>query len=764
MANAPRKGEYTKQREIGTPFPPIYLSPPFVLCSTILPSRYDVSHPPCPAFLIWTDLFNQVLQLPRYVDQRREILARTRESLEIHVDDIDDAILKAKVLRNTNHYLDVAASALDAFFTEDDLVSTVRNPFDEVMRQRMARLRELHARGGEVQGSTAVSKHMLRQYEVRFVPPAAGKLMRLRDVGARNIGELVSIRGVVTRCTDVQPQIQVQSYMCASCGEEVFQEIDAAEYIPLRECPSEACRVNNVKGRLEQHVVGSKFVRVQEMRLQELPFEVPIGHVPRTLVLRAHGDMVRRCKPGDVVTVAGVFLPQFAGGFRSRGSPLTMDTYVEVHGLKQSKKMYTELQLSPEEEQRIAEEAADPDIFAKLANSLSPEIYGHLDIKKAMILALVGGVTKTMSDGLRIRGDINVILVGDPGMAKSQLLKHVTKVAARSVYTTGKGSSGVGLTAAVLRDPATGDMTLEGGALVLADQGVCCIDEFDKMDESDRTAIHEVMEQQTVSIAKAGITTTLNARTTVLAAANPAYGRYNLRESPARNLDMPAALLSRFDLLFVMIDRPDTDSDLKLAQHITYVHRHSTHPPLEHAPLSAQFLREYVSRAKAFEPTIPRELTDFIGTQYVDLRVASNATDQRVTSQAAGPTNPRGDFCTARSLLSILRLSQAVARVHMRDEVTQEDVEEAIRLVNVTRDTIEAEERERSQNNRPRDRTTAIWTYIEGTLAGNKMVPKRQIDELLRRKGFSEDDIAATYRQYEALNVISIAGEFVVYV
>merc|ERR1719434_669373 len=206
------------------------------------------------------------------------------------------------------------------------------------------------------------------------------------------------------------------------------------------------------------------------------------------------------------------------------------------------------------------------------ARAIAPEIFGHADVKKALLLVLVGSFIKIQEDGMKIRGDIHTLFMGDPGVAKSQLLKQVVNIAPRSVYTTGKGSSGVGLTAAVQRDPVTKDMVLEGGALVLADMGICCIDEFDKMEESDRTAIHEVMEQQSVSIAKAGITTTLNTRTTIIAAANPQYGRYDPYRSPVENIDLPPALLSRFDLLFLLLDTVDPDKDRQLALHVTKVH------------------------------------------------------------------------------------------------------------------------------------------------------------------------------------------------
>lgn len=347
--------------------------------------------------------------------------------------------------------------------------------------------------------------------------------------------------------------------------------------------------------------------------------------------------------------MTGVFLPVARTGFRQLVGGLLADTYIEAHRIVVTNKTQEEDEDLTEEQFKeiIAREKITID---RLASSIAPEIYGHLDLKKALLLLLVGGVDQN-TFGMKIRGAINICLMGDPGVAKSQLLGFIDRISSRSQYTTGRGSSGVGLTAAVMRDSITGEMVLEGGALVLADRGICCIDEFDKMLESDRTAIHEVMEQQTISIAKAGILTTLNARVSILAAANPVYGRYNPKKSIEHNIQLPAALLSRFDLLWLIQDRPDHDTDLKLAHHITFVHQNCHEPPSDFEPLDIKLMRKYISFAKRCNPIVPEYLTEDIVAAYIDMRQdARNNKDMTYTS--------------ARTLLAILRLSTALVCVH----------------------------------------------------------------------------------------------------
>merc|ERR1719324_873155 len=372
--------------------------------------------------------------------------------------------------------------------------------------------------------------------------------------------------------------------------------------------------------------------------------------------------------------------------------------FIEAHSIRKHKHGYNEDAADQQDlTLKLDEAARKGSIYESAAKSIAPEIFGHVDVKKALLLVLVGSFTKTMKDGMKIRGDIHTLLMGDPGVAKSQLLKQAINIAPRSVYTTGKGSSGVGLTASVVRDSMTGEVSLEGGALVLADMGVCCIDEFDKMEEGDRTAIHEVMEQQSVSIAKAGITTTLNCRTTVLAAANPQYGRYNPYKSPVENIDLPAALLSRFDLLFLLLDTVDMDKDKNLALHVCKVHsnygggtktdkvdtergtQEGDVLNLGFTPFDGNFMRSFIRKARAYEPMIENDLQRDIVDAYVSMR----------DDEKRGDVDSRKSYTTPRTLLAILRLSQAHARARFSHRVERQDFEEAMRLMKVSKESVE---------------------------------------------------------------------------
>ncbi len=515
---------------------------------------------------------------------------------------------------------------------------------------------------------------LLRRFECYFRAPADMKGVSVRQIKARQIGKLVNVKGVVIRATEVKPMLQVATYTCDRCGAETYQPISSSSFMPIEMCQSQDCQVNKSGGRLCLQTRGSKFVKYQEIKIQEHSEQVPVGNIPRALTIIARGENTRACRPGDHVGITGTFLPVLKTGFYQAQQGLLSDTFVEAHSIAQLNKQEDEEMLADQLTDEEAAKICEDDFYSKLTTSIAPEIYGHEDIKKALLLMLVGGVDKNPK-GMKIRGSINICLMGDPGVAKSQLLNYIDRLAVRSQYTTGRGSSGVGLTASVLKDPITGEMVLEGGSLVLADQGICCIDEFDKMLEADRTAIHEVMEQQTISIAKAGIMTSLNARVSILAAANPSFGKYNPKKSVEANINLPAALLSRFDLLWLMQDRPDRDVDLRLAQHITYVHQHNVQPPTNFEPLDMKLMRRYIALCKTKQPVVPESLTDHIVSVYCEMRK-----EARVGSDTT--------FTSARVLLAILRLSTALARLRLSNIVERDDVNEAIRLMEMSKESL----------------------------------------------------------------------------
>jgi DNA replication licensing factor MCM2 len=500
----------------------------------------------------------------------------------------------------------------------------------------------------------------------------------LRDLRYNHLGTMIKVSGVVTRRSGVFPQLKLVKYDCGKCGAILGPYVQDLN----QEIRISACSECEARGPFTINAAQTVYRNYQKLTLQESPGSVPAGRLPRHKEVILLWDLIDCARPGELVEVTGIYRNNFSYMLNSKNGFPVFSTVIEANWIGKRADQFAEFRLTEEDQREIRRLAEDPHIGLRIIRSIAPSIYGHQDIKTAIALALFGGQAKNAQGKHVIRGDINVLLLGDPGTAKSQFLKYVEKTAHRAVYTTGQGASAVGLTASVRKDPITREWTLEGGALVLADKGVCLIDEFDKMNDSDRTSIHEAMEQQSISISKAGIVTSLQARCSIIAAANPTRGRYNSALPFSQNVHLTEPILSRFDILCVVRDTVDATIDERLARFVVGSHIRS-HPEADTLladtlqadtliqsvePLPQSLLRKYLLYAKSrIRPELSQMDVDKIARLYADLRRESLATGSIPI--------------TVRHIESLVRMSEAHARMHLRDHVRSDDIDLAIRVM-----------------------------------------------------------------------------------
>lgn len=498
----------------------------------------------------------------------------------------------------------------------------------------------------------------------RFVNLSAISQIPIGCLGEESVTHLVQLDGIVSRLTSIRPEVMKAVFRCKACNEEIIiDQADSHHYKEPNRCPN-TIDCPTKRGPFEFIIRESTLVNWQKAKLQELPENLEPGSLPSSIDIILRHDLVGLLRPGDRVRVVGVH-KAFPNYFKPRIKPRQLITLLDVNSIRIRERDCEVINLTQEDRNSIIVASRDPFVFNKLVRSMAPGLFGLDDEKIAVLLSLFGGHRKE-EGGVVHRGDIHILMIGDPGTGKSSLIRAAHKLAGRSICTSGRGSTAAGLTAAVVVEQG-GGFTLEAGALVLADGGICCIDEFEKMSATDRAVLHEAMEQQEVSIAKAGITATLRARTSIIAAANPTGGRFDRAKVPSENIDLPPALLSRFDLIFLPMDDVGSvgvdrtfEAKLVLSRSIAKASRVIEDPPYER-----EFLKKYIAYARSqCEPYLSLEAADVLEKHYLELR-----------RQGQSPESPVP--ITLRQLEGLIRLTEAYARAHLRDVATAEDAEES---------------------------------------------------------------------------------------
>ena len=542
------------------------------------------------------------------------------------------------------------------------------------------------------------------KFHVRFTNLPRENMAMVRNITSEYITKFVSVEGVVNKVSDVLPKVSIGTFICNKCG-EIHEEPQPTRFL------REPIKCNNCeRGDFRFVPERSEFIDIQRLEIQE-PLEILTGgEQARRIELWVEDDLTDRVTPGDKIMVNGIvrLMPPLKKGPVYR-------QYIDANFIEPIEREFSEIEVTPEEKKEIINLSKDPHIYDNIINSIAPSIYGYKEVKESVALQLFGGrYGKTLPDGTSVRSDMHLLLVGDPGIAKSRLLQYVDQLAPKSIYVSGKGTTGAGLTAIAEKDEfADGAWTLKAGALVLAGGGIACIDEFDKMGKTDRESMHEAMEQQTISVAKAGIVAKFKADTAVLAASNPKFSRFDSYSPIGEQFDIPPTLLSRFDLIFPIRDILDAEQDKKIATHILKMHMSEADKKGLEPPIPVELFRKYIAYArKNIYPVLTDDAADKIKDYYVALRSSGSG---------AVPASPR-------QLEAIIRLSEASAKIRLSNSVTVSDVERAIDLTNFVLREVAMDEEGRIDMDRivtdhpktQRDRIRTIENIIQRLVADSE--------------------------------------------
>ncbi len=624
--------------------------------------------------------------------------------------------------RKGNKWLIVDFSALSKF--DPDIADALLEMPEEVLKAGQIAIEQFDVPGGQA---------AVKGFEVRFINLPASSVLMIRNIRSNHLNKFHAMEGIVRQKSDVRPQVTEARFECPSCGNTIsILQLDTKFLEPSR------CSCGR-KGKFR--LLSKMLVDAQSIVLEEVPEQLDGGEQPKRLKVFLKNDLVsplseKKTNPGSRIVLTGI-IKEKPIITRSGAQSTVFDLLFEANSVFGVQEEFSDINITPEEEQKIKELSQDPAVIRKLVNSVAPSIYGHDQVKEALLLQLFGGVRKKHDDGVVRRGDIHVLLVGDPGAAKSQMLKRMSIVAPKARYVTGKGASGAGLSATVVKDEFLQGWSLEAGALVLANKGQCMIDELDKMAKEDAWAMHEALEQQSVSISKANIQATLRCETTVLAAANPKFGRFDPYDTVANQIDLPPTLINRFDLIFPIKDIPDAKKDEKLASFMLELHQNNIETP----PVTTDFLRKYIAYARK---NIVPKLTDGAIEELKEYFI-------KMRSSAGTGASARSVPISARQLEGMVRLSEASAKLHLRDKVLKKDAKKAIELLDYCLRQVAMDEEtgqidiDRIATSMPASQRNKIITVKEiiAELENKvgKVVPIEDIVKEAQSKGLSESEI-----------------------